>query len=51
MATTKKRVTLNLTQEDLRLLDLMHESSGEKINALVKKALFYYYINFLKEPK
>ena len=48
---TKKRVSLNLTQEDLRLLQLMESATGESVNVLVKKALFYYYISYFKDAK
>jgi len=51
MATTKKRVSLNLSQEDLRILSLMEEATGETVNVLVKKALFFYYLSYFKEDK
>lgn len=51
MATTKKRVSLNLSQEDLRLLALMESATGETVNILVKKALFYYYLSHFKDTK
>ncbi len=51
MATTKKRVSLNLSQEDLRLLGLMESATGETVNILVKKALFYYYLSHFKDAK
>lgn len=45
MATTKKRVSLNLSQEDLRILNLMETATGESVNILVKKALLFYWIS------
>lgn len=51
MAITKKRVSLNLSQEDLRILSLMEEQTGETVNVLVKKALFFYYLSQFQEEK
>ncbi len=51
MATTKKRVSLNLSQEDLRILTLMQDVTGETVNVLVKKALFFYYLEHFKGEK
>lgn len=51
MATTEKRVHLNLTKEDLRILQLMQNQTGENISLLVKKALFFYYLSNFKEHK
>ena len=52
MATTKKRISLNLSKEDLRILKLMENHSEENINTLVKKALFFYYLkHFAKDEK
>lgn len=51
MATTKKRVSLNLSQEDLRILTLMETATGEAVNVLVKKALFFYYLSHFKGAK
>lgn len=48
---TKKRVSLNLSQEDLRILKLMENASGEGVNILVKKALFFYYLSHFKDNK
>lgn len=48
MATTEKRVYLNLTKEDLRILEIMKSETGENVNTLVKKALFYYYLTHFK---
>lgn len=51
MATIEKRVSLNLTKEDIRILDLMKKSTGESVNILVKKALFFYYLSHFKDEK
>jgi len=51
MATTEKRVYLNLTKEDLRILELMKSKTGENFNILVKKSLFFYYLLHFKDPQ
>lgn len=51
MATTKKRVSLNLSQEDLRILNLMEAATGESVNILVKKALLFYWISRFEKDK
>lgn len=51
MTIIDKRVSLNLTQEDLRILKLMEQSTGESVNTLVKKALFFYYISRFNTDK
>jgi len=51
MAVTEKRVSINLTKEDIRILNLMKKLTGENVNILVKKALFFYYLSHFKEDK
>lgn len=53
MSTTKKRCTINLTEADLKMLDTIQAETKETINGVLKKALFFYYMEAFqdKEPK
>lgn len=52
MTTIKKRITLNLSEEDLRILHIIQNSTKEGINATFRKALFFYYLkNFEAKDK
>lgn len=51
MALTEKRTSFCLTKEDLRILSLMKEKTGETATTIIKKALFYYYINRFENDK
>ena len=49
MSSIEKRVMVNLTKEDLRILDQMMEKTGENMNILFKKALLYYHANYFSK--
>jgi len=53
MTTTIKRVTLNFTKEDVRMLDQMCMRYGETKQDVIKRALImlYYDLNKLEENK
>lgn len=50
MKTIKKRISVNLSQEDLRILKVIQEITGENMNTIFKKALFHYF-NQIQEGK
>lgn len=51
MTTIKKRMSLSLTEEDMRILNLIQDKTKENINATFRKALFFYYLSNFKEDK
>ncbi len=51
MTTTIKRVTLNLSKEDKRILDKMKEEYGESTQDIFKRALIYLAIKEIQETK
>jgi hypothetical protein len=51
MIVEKKRFTIRLSKDDLRVIELMQKQSGENINTLVKKALLSYYLSNFKDDK
>jgi hypothetical protein len=51
MKTIKKRITVNLSQEDLRMLSAIQESTGENMNTIFKKALYQYFTQQQKDKK
>lgn len=51
MTTVKKRFSISLTEEDLRILGLIQEKTQENINATFRKALFFYYISQFNTDK
>lgn len=51
MITTEKRITLNLSKEDIRLLKMIIEHTGENTATVLKKALFFYQLYYLEKQK
>jgi hypothetical protein len=51
MTTIKKRMSISLTEEDLRILNLIQEKTKENVNATFRKALFFYYLSHFKDAK
>lgn len=51
MVEEKKRFTIRLSKEDLRIIELMQEECQENINTLVKKALLFYYVSHCQGDK
>lgn len=51
MKTTEKRITLNLTKEDVRILNLLISSTGEHAASVIKKALLFYHIYYFDKQK
>jgi hypothetical protein len=51
MTTIKKRLSVSMTEEDLRILTLIQEKTKENINATFRKALFFYYLSQVKDAK
>ncbi len=48
---TMKRVMINMSLDDVRILETIMKQTGDPVNVAIKKALMYYQIMYLDKDK
>ena len=51
MTTTQKRITVSLTKEDIRMLNIIREYLGDTTSGSIRRCLISYFQNFIKDIK